>query len=416
MFVSDLDGGNSRSLMTLPRDISTDPAFSPGGTRMRYGTSDGKIWEIHPDGTGKHNILPGFHQPFCCLNWPPSGKLFLLASPVDRVYNLWAVTESGWSGIFPPSRPTQLTFGPISFQFATASPDGKQIFALGQTLRGELSLYDASSGVLRKYLNGISAGFADFSSDGQWVAYVTHPEGMLWRSRIDGSERVQLTFPPMGPILNPRWSPDGRFIAFTKFGTRNQITIYLNSADGGSPMLLLSGDFMPSNPSWSPDGKSFAYGGAAVGMQPSIRSEIRVFDLETKESKTIPGSQGMFSPRWSPDGRYLAAISDDGSQLWLYNFKSDHWQQLPKPLPSEAVGWPSWSHDGRYLYYMSDSTVYRASIPNGQPELIADAKGLDIECPVFLWGSWFDLTPDDRVLMLADREVEEIYALDLEYR
>lgn len=173
---------------------------------------------------------------------------------------------------------------------------------------------------------------------------------------------------------------------------------------------------MPQDPSWSPDGKSFAYGGAPVNMEHSIKSEIRVFDLQTKESKTIPGSQGMYSPRWSPDGHYLAAISDGMSELWLYNFERDHWQELPLPLVSEGVGWPAWSHDGRYLYYMSDSRVYRASIPDGKPELIADARSLDIECPVFLWGSWFDLTPDDRVLMLADREVEEIYALDLEYR
>src|SRR5215469_1237626 len=89
VFASDLDGGHSHSLLTYPRNISTNRGWSPDGTWLRYGTSDGKIWESHLDGTRKHTILTGFHEPFCCLNWPPDGRLFLLASPVEKVYNLW---------------------------------------------------------------------------------------------------------------------------------------------------------------------------------------------------------------------------------------------------------------------------------------------------------------------------------------
>ena len=419
MFASDEDGSHSRSLAHLPRDLVggfalSSFAFSPDGRRMRYGTSDGKMWESHVDGTQKRSILPGFHEAFCCLRWLPKTKLFLLASPVERVYNLWAISESGWSRIFPRSRPTQLTFGSISFQSATASGGGKQAFASGGTLRGELSIYDAQSGLLRKYLGGISAGFTDFSRDGQWIAYVTHPQGMLWRSRIDGSERMQLTFPPMGPIINPKWSPDGHSIAFTEWGTQSKV--HLVSADGGATVRLLSGDFNPNDPSWSPDGKFFAY--ALLIASPEARTEIRILDLVTRQSRTVPGSSGLRSPRWSPDGRYLLAISSDMTQLWLYAFEDEHWRQLllPKLPKSASVGWPSWSHDGHYLYYMSGSTVYRASIPSGQPELVANATGIDIECPALPWGNWFGLTPDDHILMLADRKVEEIYALDLEYR
>jgi Tol biopolymer transport system component len=167
-----------------------------------------------------------------------------------------------------------------------------------------LSVYDAQAGMFRKYLNGISAGSTDFSRDGQWVAYVTHPQGNLWRSRLDGSERRQLTFPPMGPVLVPRWSPDGRYLAFMEWGAQRKI--YLVSAHGGAAMLLLSGDLQPSDPSWSPDGKYLAYAGQALVMSTNPkegRSEIRILDLSTKQSKALPGSQGMFSPRWSPDGQ-----------------------------------------------------------------------------------------------------------------
>ena len=63
-------------------------------------------------------------------------------------------------------------------------------------------------------MSGISADGVDFSRDGQWVTYIQYPEGSLWRSRADGSERLQFTFPPMQVGL-PRWSPDGKQIVFT---------------------------------------------------------------------------------------------------------------------------------------------------------------------------------------------------------
>jgi Tol biopolymer transport system component len=59
------------------------------------------------------------------------------------------------------------------------------------------------------YLPGISAEDLAFSADGQWVVYASYPDGLLWRSRVDGSERLQLTFPPLQAEL-PRWSHDAK--------------------------------------------------------------------------------------------------------------------------------------------------------------------------------------------------------------
>jgi len=421
LFASDIDGGNAHPLLQLPRDpVTLYFAISPDGSAIRYNAVDGKIWESRIDGTQKHLLSQAFRETDC-LDWAAGNKLFLLISPKEGVFNVWAISPSGWLRDREP-QPVQLTFGPVSFQRIVASKDGNQIYALGRTPRGELSIYDAQAGMFRKYLNGISAGSTDFSPDGQWVAYVTHPQGNLWRSRLDGSDRRQLTFPPMGPILVPRWSPDGRFLAFMEWGVQKKI--YLVSADGGAPMLLLSGDFQPGDPSWSPDGKYLVYGGQALVMSSNPnkgRSEIRILDLSTKQSKTVPGSQGMFSPRWSPDGHYLAAQSDDSKQLFLYSFEKQHWQQLPVPkLGEEAagVGEPHWSHDSRYLYFMRSigGNVYKLSIPGGQPELVVGVAGTDTAYAAMPWNGWFGLTPDDHILMMLDRGVDEIYALDVEYR
>ena len=73
----------------------------------------------------------------------------------------------------------------------------------------------------------------------------------------------------------------------------------------------------------------------------------------------------MFSPRWSPDGRYIAALTSDERQLWFYSFESARWQQLPLPDPS-WLGEPTWSHDGRSLYVSWNYTVYKFQIPDGR--------------------------------------------------
>jgi serine/threonine protein kinase len=90
----------------------------------------------------------------------------------------------------------------------TWSPDGKKLFTQGLQDRGELIRYDAQHRAFVPFLSGIWATDLRFSRDGQWVAYVSYPEGTLWRSRVDGSDRLQLTNPPVFAAL-PRWSPDG---------------------------------------------------------------------------------------------------------------------------------------------------------------------------------------------------------------
>src|SRR6516162_10265319 len=97
--------------------------------------------------------------------------------------------------------------------FPLPSSDGKKVFVVGRTVRGELVHYDSNSGKLVPLLGGISAEYVDFSKDGQWVAYVLYPEGTLWRRKVDGSERLQLSYPPSQAML-PRWSPDGKTILY----------------------------------------------------------------------------------------------------------------------------------------------------------------------------------------------------------
>ena len=176
--------------------------------------------------------------------------------------------------------------------------------ASGRTYR-----YDAQRGEFVPFLSGIWASDLSFSRDGKWVAYVSYPEGTLWRSRVDGSDRLQLTNPPVFASM-PRWSPDGTQIVFEDLLVGRSWRILLISARGGAAQEVLADKLSQWDPGWSPDGKQLVF-----GRLPDETATIQLLDLNSKQVSIIPGSQALYSPRWSPDGRHLAALSVNGGRL-----------------------------------------------------------------------------------------------------
>jgi len=203
-----------------------------------------------------------------------------------------------------------LTSGPIRFTSPLPSKDGKRIFAIGEQLRGELTKFDLKSQRFVRYLSGISAEQLNFSRDGQWVTYVTYPESLLWRSRIDGTQRQQLTVPPL-QATEPRWSPNGQQIVFAGYMPGEKPHLYVIPAEGGSPDAISAssvGQPAAAGPQWSPDGNSVIFFEVNdLGLDRTSR--ILLLDLHTRQVSALPASEGLYSPRWSPDGRYVVAIT-----------------------------------------------------------------------------------------------------------
>ena len=422
LYAASRDGTGAHRLTDFPSNYSAllwaQYAISPDGKMVRFPSRLWRIWQSNLDGSALRQFLPKFPEAMYGGAWSRDGKLYIFDQLVYTASSLWAVTERKFPFRMFDSKPVQLTNGPIAFPAATVSNDGKQIFAVGESLRGELNIYDPAAREFRPFLGGMSGGFIDYSRDGQWVTYVSFPDGTLWRSRTNGGERQQLTTSATGVIFSPRWSPDGRFILFSAWQVDRRIDdykkIYMIPAEGGAPLLLVSGNFQPADASWSPNGKSIAYGGASgVGDA----SEVRILDIDTRQTRTVSGSKGTFGPRWSPDGRYIVAQSSDAKRILLYSFASNQWSERPTPAGSTEMGWPTWSHDSRYVYAMSNAhKIYRYRVPNGREEEVADASQQPLLSPVFGWGWWFQLTPDDGVVVLVDRGTDELYALDLDYR
>jgi Tol biopolymer transport system component len=301
-----------------------------------------------------------------------------------------------------------LTFGPIVFFGPAPSRDGKRLFAVGRQPRGELARLDGRSGEFVPYLSGLSAEGVSFSKDGTWVAYVAFPEGTLWRSRVDGTERLQLTFPPLFTAV-PRWSPDGKQIAFAAGTATSAPSIYLIPAAGGTPRRATKRELPEMDASWSSDGRRLLLG-SAPGLEGSTspNAVIRLFDVSTGEISDLPGSQGLFSPRFSPDGRHVAALSFDLLRLLLFDSGTGKWKELYKG----TAGYPSWSRDGRHVYFDTGSEVRRVRIDDGHVDVVASLRGFGRATSAL--GQWFGLAPDDSPLVLRDVGSHEIYALDWE--
>jgi Tol biopolymer transport system component len=245
LYIANQDGSEGRKILTM--QVIYNVVFSPDGRRLRLDISDSKtdfstIWEANVDGSGLHQLLPkAWHNPprECCGVWTRDAKYYIFQSKRNGGSNLWVLPEAtGW---FQKSKkqPVQLTTGPLDFYGACPSKDGGQLFVVGELDRAELVRYDSKSGQFAPFLSGMSAGHVDFSSDGKWVTYVSFPENTLWRSKVDGTERLQLTYSPE-IVVAPRWSPDGRQISFTGFEVGKPWTVYVVSVDGGTPQAVLA--------------------------------------------------------------------------------------------------------------------------------------------------------------------------------
>jgi Tol biopolymer transport system component/DNA-binding winged helix-turn-helix (wHTH) protein len=415
------DGSESRKVVSV-RGLPAWPRWSPDGEVLRFSEYDPKknstsVWEVSRDGSNHHPVLPAWNGQAteCCGSWTPDQKYFIFQSKRDGRNDIWAVRakERWWQKA--SQKPVQLTAGPMSFSRPVVSKDGKRIFVLGEKLRGELVLYDGKANQFVPYLAGVSAVGLAFSRDGNWVSYVAYPEGTLWRSKADGSERLQLTFSPFEAVA-PRWSPDGKRIAFTGRKPGQAWKVYvIPSEPGSSPQAFLEGEGSQAAPDWSPDGNSIAYGGFPEVMSGAPRATaVYVLNLTTHESSLLNGSEGLYCPRWSPDGRYISATKADGRELMLYDSRTGKWTDLTEL----SGGCPTWSREGTHLYFQTfdvkDPAVFRVRIADRKRERIANINlRRDVQGAEWEW--WNGLTPDDAPILMRDMSTKEIYGLDLQF-
>jgi len=430
LYRTDIDGSTPEELATLPNGTATLIRWSPDGTRLRFTITDSvgsfsSLWQISSTGGDLHKLFPvwgGSHPQECCGNWTADGKYFVFQATRGGITGIWAVGEEMRSSPTSNPLPVQLTSGPIRFTAPLPSKDGKQIFAIGEQLRGELTRFDLRSQRFVRYLSGISAEQLNFSRDGQWVTYVTYPESVIWRSRIDGTQRQQLTVPPL-QAAQPQWSPNSRQIVFQGQMPGEKTHLYVIPAEGGSPEGITSSSAaQPAAvcPTWSPDGNSVIFFEVGdLGLDRTTR--ILLLDLHSRQLSALPDSEGLYFPRWSPDGRYVVAATVDLRKLMLFDFRAREWSEL---VNGSLMAWQEWSADSKYVFYIADPpgsfdidslVLYsRVDINSQKVERIANleqTRGLHAG----RFGTYYGVTPDGSPLFLRNTGFQEIYTLDVEW-
>lgn len=412
LLVTHLKDGSSASIAALPGRAFW-LRWSPDGHLLRFTIIDPightmSLWELPAGSHSPRPVLAGWSNPAsdCCGTWTADGKDFVFQSAHDGSDDLWLLHGKDLSSA------TRLTNGPLRYEAPVAARSGHRIFFLGLDTQSALQRYSSEKKEFVPENDFLSlANRVDFSRDRQWVAW-TDAQGQLWRARIDGSQKLQLT-PDSMQVFLAHWSPDGQHLALMAREPGKAWQLYTVPSDGGSPQALLNENRNAADPGWSADGTSLVFGRIPdlMGKESGSRA-IQVLDLRTHAITPLPGSEGLFSPRWSPDGRYIAAISLDQRNLMLFDVANSTWRLLAQT----SVADPVWSADSTAIYihaFMADTQpIYRVDIPSGHLQQVADLASFRAgeAADYFFCG----VTPDNVPLVRARSSTGNLYSLDLD--
>ena len=426
LYLAASDGTNPRKLLDtpgIPYSIRWAPPTRADVLRfsmVRPDLGPRLLWEVSAGGTGLHPVLRDWNSGTAEPdgddngNWTANGDYYLFRALRSRVSSVYAMRAKR---IFPRAfegPPVLLYSTPLDFSSLAPNPDGKHIFFAAGQERRELVRYDPRRAQFAPFLSGVQGRSISFSKDGDWIAYVTAPDDLLWRSRPDGSERLQLTSPSVH-ASEPRWSPDGTQIAFSGGRVGHASRIYVVPAAGGAPEPVTDSPLSDSDANWSADGKSLVF---ARRLPPGLSGEPGLYLMELQNRKTafLPGSEPLVQPAWSPNGRYIAAAGRAANRIMVLNLDTREWSPL---VSGEGLGAPFWSRDNKYVYYQEtltpDQPIFRAAVSGRRqekPQRLAGAKQIPQSNSIgYLLAG---LAPDDAPIASVIYTNSDIYALDVD--
>lgn len=409
LFLSGLNGGTPQVYATLPGRASW-LRWSPDGSLLRFSIIDPlshtvSLWQLSPGNRKPTRLLAGFHDPAseCCGVWTADGKWFVFQSSRGGNTDLWRLSANSVDGA------ERLTDGPLQFQAPVAAKSGHTIYFVGSDARSELERLTETGELVpvRGFLE--DAMRVEYTRDGRYVAW-TDKEGRLWRARANGGEKLQLT-PDGLAVFMGRWSPDGSHMAVMARQQGKAWSIFVVAADGSDLRLVTNEARNAADPSWSPDGTALVFGRTNDRMGEEPSRSLQLLDLRSGAVTAVPGSEGLFSPRWSPDGRYIVALSLDQRKVELLDVATHSWGTLA--LPSGAD--PVWSADSKSLFLHAslspNQPVYRVSLPDGHvTELAQLGKGTEMNAVDYVLSG---LGADGRPLIRKRMYTGDLYSVDL---
>ncbi len=410
LYVTGVGGDRPQEYATL-----TGPAFwlrwNPAGTLLRFTIIDPlshteSLWQLSASDRKLVRLLDGFSNPDieCCGVWTSDGKNFIFQAQKSGNWDLWMLPANR------TSNPERLTNGPLQFTTPATSPTSDAIYFLGVDSTSELFRLTSTRELVseRDFLS--TATRLEYSRDKGRVAWVDQ-SGRLWCATAQGEKELQLT-PDDLDVFLAHWSPDGSRLAIMARAPGQVWRIYLINATGGAPVPLLTAEHNAADPSWSPDAQSLVFGRTndTFGKESGERA-LYILNLATGKVEKILGSDGLFSPRWSPDGKYIMALTLDQRQERLYTISAKSWQTLSERSGAD----PAWSSDSRYVYFHElldpAHSIDRVSIPGGTLEQLTRLSDQTQGDPVDY--TFAGLNPKDEPLILSRTTAANVYSLHL---
>jgi serine/threonine protein kinase len=212
------------------------------------------------------------------------------------------------------------------------------------------------------------------SSDGRIAMRIAAANDDIWVYTPERQQLARVTF-DLGDELYPVWTPDGKRIIYC--GGRTNIL--WKAADGsGQPELLLSGDTQLSLGSVSPDGRVLAF----CQINPGSRSDICFLSLKEKRKPAmfLATSFNETSPKFSPNGLWLAYASDESgrSEIYLQRVQGPGGK---RQVSTSGGSHPMWSHAGDKLFFFNGNKMMVAKVDpdSGAPgsvELLLELQNL----------------------------------------
>jgi Tol biopolymer transport system component/predicted Ser/Thr protein kinase len=406
-------GGAPQPLTRLGKNDGSHrwPEFLPGGKAVLFGNgAAGALFSnswiaVQPVGAGeRQNLIQGGENS----HYTPSGHLvyvqgaILMAVPFDyrRLKVMGTPVPVGESVMQSP------TNGHAQYSISTT---GSLVYVPGGVQAIRLQLLWVSRNGTEQPLSAPANAYLNprISPDGRRVAVGLYAqEGQIWEYDLTRETLTRFTF---GGTVNgyPAWTPDGKRIAFIS-NNEGPLNIFWQLADGsGGLERLTTSDNVQTPNSWSPDGKLLAFN------EITPTTGIDVWVLRLSDRKAQPFLQTPFnesSPWFSPDGRWLAYVSDESGRYEVYV------QPYPGPggkwqISTEGGTEPVWNPNGRELFYRSGDKMMAVNIATqpsfnvGRPQMLFEGQYQ----PTPVTFPNYDVSPDgQRFLML--KRIEQAQA------
>lgn len=406
---------NAASIQSVlvPQVIVSDVAWNRRRGVLRFTRYDSalnhsSIWETSLD-SGPPKALAQYPPDSREGAWDAQERLFAFVATKRVSSDIWVDSEGLWG-----SERTRITDSSMDFHWPRLLEPGR-LLALASKHDAHLMQYDPKSHQFRNFLFGQPLKELDFTRNYKALAYVTYPERELWKSGAKGEDSRRIYAGPL-QVIEPRWSPDGASIAFIGAEPQGGEHIYLIPSEGGAPVRATNRIESEGVPTWSPDGSTIVFGDLHQGSA-NIK-KIHMVDVRSKIVSKLPDSEGLWSPRWSPDGRYIAALSYDFKAIRLFDWQQQRWQErdlvrfdnmdnLRWSPGSETLFFTNFAPRDRRHHGLPLAGMYKVDLGTRRVVLVADLDGYPPNDQ-----SWFGVTPEGVPLQTWTDVTQEVYLIE----